>query len=228
MDESNVLDSGFLERMNTLLANGEVTQSKIISGLPYWKQGRQKGERGRNFWKRVASVKEHSSFLFWKMWLQSNSYPDPYNFCSRHLINLVRIHCCWNPDFRLLWVTILSWPPFLFSSHTHKKERKKRKEENLCCRKTAKSHFNERSRVECLSPQFRFLVCLKEMNMPHLWLSVKKEPRKRAWCWIHMKNFINGSPVKSSVTSTWCSPWTHLPKAWRTGQLHLQPSSIGT
>lgn len=24
MDESNVLDSGFLERMNTLLANGEV------------------------------------------------------------------------------------------------------------------------------------------------------------------------------------------------------------
>lgn len=25
MDESNVLDSGFLERMNTLLANGEVT-----------------------------------------------------------------------------------------------------------------------------------------------------------------------------------------------------------
>lgn len=27
MDESNVLDSGFLERMNTLLANGEVTCS---------------------------------------------------------------------------------------------------------------------------------------------------------------------------------------------------------
>lgn len=27
MDESNVLDSGFLERMNTLLANGEVTYS---------------------------------------------------------------------------------------------------------------------------------------------------------------------------------------------------------
>lgn len=27
MDESNVLDSGFLERMNTLLANGEVTLS---------------------------------------------------------------------------------------------------------------------------------------------------------------------------------------------------------
>ena len=44
MDESNVLDSGFLERMNTLLANGEVpglfegdeyttlcTQIKVIS-----------------------------------------------------------------------------------------------------------------------------------------------------------------------------------------------------
>lgn len=26
MDESNVLDSGFLERMNTLLANGEVRE----------------------------------------------------------------------------------------------------------------------------------------------------------------------------------------------------------
>lgn len=30
MDESNVLDSGFLERMNTLLANGEV-----ISDMPH-------------------------------------------------------------------------------------------------------------------------------------------------------------------------------------------------
>lgn len=29
MDESNVLDSGFLERMNTLLANGEVTARPI-------------------------------------------------------------------------------------------------------------------------------------------------------------------------------------------------------
>lgn len=29
MDESNVLDSGFLERMNTLLANGEVRRFKI-------------------------------------------------------------------------------------------------------------------------------------------------------------------------------------------------------
>lgn len=28
MDESNVLDSGFLERMNTLLANGEVRLKK--------------------------------------------------------------------------------------------------------------------------------------------------------------------------------------------------------
>ena len=30
MDESNVLDSGFLERMNTLLANGEVSSIFII------------------------------------------------------------------------------------------------------------------------------------------------------------------------------------------------------
>lgn len=29
MDESNVLDSGFLERMNTLLANGEVTSIRF-------------------------------------------------------------------------------------------------------------------------------------------------------------------------------------------------------
>ena len=28
MDESNVLDSGFLERMNTLLANGEVRRER--------------------------------------------------------------------------------------------------------------------------------------------------------------------------------------------------------
>lgn len=32
MDESNVLDSGFLERMNTLLANGEVS----FGFLPDW------------------------------------------------------------------------------------------------------------------------------------------------------------------------------------------------
>lgn len=30
MDESNVLDSGFLERMNTLLANGEVRMFDVI------------------------------------------------------------------------------------------------------------------------------------------------------------------------------------------------------
>ncbi len=29
LDESNILDSGFLERMNTLLANGEVTTETI-------------------------------------------------------------------------------------------------------------------------------------------------------------------------------------------------------
>lgn len=33
MDESNVLDSGFLERMNTLLANGEVTAIWIFNSL---------------------------------------------------------------------------------------------------------------------------------------------------------------------------------------------------
>lgn len=33
MDESNVLDSGFLERMNTLLANGEVRLRKKIDLL---------------------------------------------------------------------------------------------------------------------------------------------------------------------------------------------------
>lgn len=33
MDESNVLDSGFLERMNTLLAKGEVTAISIFSSL---------------------------------------------------------------------------------------------------------------------------------------------------------------------------------------------------
>lgn len=33
MDESNVLDSGFLERMNTLLANGEVTAWQAAWGL---------------------------------------------------------------------------------------------------------------------------------------------------------------------------------------------------
>lgn len=33
MDESNVLDSGFLERMNTLLANGEVTAIWIFNLL---------------------------------------------------------------------------------------------------------------------------------------------------------------------------------------------------
>lgn len=45
MDESNVLDSGFLERMNTLLANGEVrlrVNSKLWSGslvcLDLWSQ----------------------------------------------------------------------------------------------------------------------------------------------------------------------------------------------
>lgn len=37
MDESNVLDSGFLERMNTLLANGEVRLKKkiIFDKLPF-------------------------------------------------------------------------------------------------------------------------------------------------------------------------------------------------
>lgn len=30
MDESNVLDSGFLERMNTLLANGEVAFCRCV------------------------------------------------------------------------------------------------------------------------------------------------------------------------------------------------------
>lgn len=30
MDESNVLDSGFLERMNTLLANGEVSELACV------------------------------------------------------------------------------------------------------------------------------------------------------------------------------------------------------
>lgn len=35
MDESNVLDSGFLERMNTLLANGEVRPvMKTLSRAP--------------------------------------------------------------------------------------------------------------------------------------------------------------------------------------------------
>lgn len=33
MDESNVLDSGFLERMNTLLANGEVTDCHCDESL---------------------------------------------------------------------------------------------------------------------------------------------------------------------------------------------------
>ena len=32
MDESNVLDSGFLERMNTLLANGEVRREREREG----------------------------------------------------------------------------------------------------------------------------------------------------------------------------------------------------
>lgn len=38
MDESNVLDSGFLERMNTLLANGEVMQWPValVAG-PWWR-----------------------------------------------------------------------------------------------------------------------------------------------------------------------------------------------
>lgn len=31
MDESNVLDSGFLERMNTLLANGEVKAAAVMT-----------------------------------------------------------------------------------------------------------------------------------------------------------------------------------------------------
>ena len=30
LDESNILDSGFLERMNTLLANGEVTMRQCL------------------------------------------------------------------------------------------------------------------------------------------------------------------------------------------------------
>lgn len=33
MDESNVLDSGFLERMNTLLANGEVNDDAMACKL---------------------------------------------------------------------------------------------------------------------------------------------------------------------------------------------------
>lgn len=33
MDESNVLDSGFLERMNTLLANGEVNDDVMTCKL---------------------------------------------------------------------------------------------------------------------------------------------------------------------------------------------------
>lgn len=41
LDESNVLDSGFLERMNTLLANGEVPGlfegKEVISILPIFK-----------------------------------------------------------------------------------------------------------------------------------------------------------------------------------------------
>lgn len=36
MDESNVLDSGFLERMNTLLANGEVRAT--LRGVGWWCQ----------------------------------------------------------------------------------------------------------------------------------------------------------------------------------------------
>ena len=35
MDESNVLESGFLERMNTLLANGEVSVVIIIGPLTH-------------------------------------------------------------------------------------------------------------------------------------------------------------------------------------------------
>lgn len=35
MDESNVLDSGFLERMNTLLANGEVTWCPVSSRVTW-------------------------------------------------------------------------------------------------------------------------------------------------------------------------------------------------
>ena len=48
LDESNMLDSSFLERMNTLLANGEVREG--------WKDGRrerglkERGEGGRE-WK---------------------------------------------------------------------------------------------------------------------------------------------------------------------------------
>lgn len=39
MDESNVLDSGFLERMNTLLANGEVTLFITASQPNGWISG---------------------------------------------------------------------------------------------------------------------------------------------------------------------------------------------
>lgn len=35
MDESNVLDSGFLERMNTLLANGEVRGLSVLGHVAW-------------------------------------------------------------------------------------------------------------------------------------------------------------------------------------------------
>lgn len=44
MDESNVLDSGFLERMNTLLANGEVRQWPVaLVAVPWSRHEDQSG-----------------------------------------------------------------------------------------------------------------------------------------------------------------------------------------
>lgn len=44
MDESNVLDSGFLERMNTLLANGEVMQWPVaLVAVPWSRHQDQSG-----------------------------------------------------------------------------------------------------------------------------------------------------------------------------------------
>lgn len=60
MDESNVLDSGFLERMNTLLANGEVSATfmrLLVSGVRFLGPA---GGNALSFVRSPASSKEMS------------------------------------------------------------------------------------------------------------------------------------------------------------------------
>ncbi len=44
LDESNMLESSFLERMNTLLANGEVSAKHLFGGSSYPIPGKQTTE----------------------------------------------------------------------------------------------------------------------------------------------------------------------------------------